>query len=807
MQIPGYQILRKINQGGMSTVYLAIQLSVGREVALKVMSPALNADPIFSERFQREANIVGQLSHPNIISIYDIGCYKNLNYIAMDYLPGGSLHERMRQGISAREAMRICREMALALDHAHEKGYMHRDVKPENILFREDNSVVLSDFGVAKTVSSASRMTHTGTVVGTPHYMSPEQARGKTSDGRADIYGLGIVLYEMLTGTVPYKAEEAVAIAIKHLTAPVPVLPAQYSLYQALLNSLLAKETDDRLQRGRDIVEAIDRLESRSGRNSGVFIANTDPTAVQILSLVRALFITSSTALVSSVRDASIWRLRWQNDIGLHYRESKSPHIIRTYASTDESNYPTMVSSAVYIDPTSPLVTKKTHWRRLCLLSIALGLVWTLTAIAITRFEMAVENYLPPAASKLASMTHNAVMPDQFDLNYPSLTSHELSPRPQKQTASLDKHKEPLAPTSPLGKSSPSNTDKPQGEPNNKEINAGEEAAETTEKKLEKSPKISDTYTLTLRTKPANTKIRILNIKEKYHKGIKLPAGSYHLELSAKGYSSKVQWIRLRNKDRDITIHLAKIPEAGESFTDRLSAKTLGPEMIVVPEGKFIMGSKLLENTLPLREVKIRKAFGVSKYEITFADYDLYAQEKGLGRPNDKRWGFGARPVIHVSWHNAQQYISWLAQKTGKPYRLLNEAEWEYIARASSSDDFWWGSQKKGVSANCKRGCNSEFTNLFRSKTAPVGSFRANPFGLFDTAGNVAEWVNDCFQDHFLGAPRDGSAINRDQCDKRVVRGGSMKDNVELISAPYRRALSPESKKEYIGFRVALDIY
>jgi len=785
----------------MSTVYLAIQLSVGREVALKVMSPALNADPIFSERFQREANIVGQLSHPNIISIYDIGCYKNLNYIAMDYLPGGSLHERMRLGISVQEAMRICREMALALDHAHEKGYMHRDVKPENILFREDNSVVLSDFGVAKTVSSSSRMTHTGTVVGTPHYMSPEQARGKTSDGRADIYGLGIVLYEMLTGTVPYKAEEAVAIAIKHLTAPVPVLPAQYSMYQALLNSLLAKETEDRLQRGRDIVEAIDRLESRSGRNSGVFIANTDPTAVQILSLVRALFITSSTALASSVKDASIWRLRWRKNIGFYYRESKSPHIIRTYASTDESNYPTMVSSAVYVDPISPVVTKKTHWRRLSLLSMALVLVWTLTAIAITRFEMAVENYLPRIVSNLANMTHNAVMPDQFDLKYPFLISNEAPPLPTKPADADELNKKPKTLTSSVSKSNPLNINEEKGRIISKKAAP---TTETAEKKVAKKP---NTYALTVRTTPANSKVRILNIKEKYYSGMQLPAGSYHLELSAKGYSSKAQWVRLRKKARDITVHLVKIPEPGESFADRLSAKTLGPEMIVVPEGKFIMGSKLLENTLPLREVKIRKAFSVSKYEITFADYDLYAQEKGLGRPNDKRWGFGARPVIHVSWHNAQQYISWLAQKTGKPYRLLNEAEWEYIARASSTEDYWWGRQKKGVSANCKRGCNSEFTNLFRSKTAPVGSFRANPFGLFDTAGNVAEWVNDCFQDHFLGAPRDGSAINRDQCDRRVVRGGSMKDNVELISASYRKALSPETKKEYIGFRVALDIH
>src|SRR5690606_30466750 len=201
MQIPGYRIIRKIAQGGMSTVYLAIQISVGRVVALKVMSPTLNGDPSFSERFQREANIVGQLSHPNIVAIYDIGRHENWNYIAMDYLPGGSVHDRMMKGITASEALGITRDIAIALDHAHEKGYVHRDIKPENILFRADNSAVLTDFGVAKGVGVVSRMTNVGQVVGTPHYMSPEQTRGRDLDARSDLYSLGVVFYEMLTGS------------------------------------------------------------------------------------------------------------------------------------------------------------------------------------------------------------------------------------------------------------------------------------------------------------------------------------------------------------------------------------------------------------------------------------------------------------------------------------------------------------------------------------------------------------------------------------------------------------------------------
>ena len=147
MQIPGYTIFKKINAGGMATVFVATQHSVGRTVALKIMKPAFDKDPEFHQRFQREATIIGQLSHPNIIPIYDIGRHEDLNYIAMDYLPNGSVHDRMSTGLSGEEVMRITREIAGALDHAHEKGYIHRDIKPENILLDNKLNAKLCDFG------------------------------------------------------------------------------------------------------------------------------------------------------------------------------------------------------------------------------------------------------------------------------------------------------------------------------------------------------------------------------------------------------------------------------------------------------------------------------------------------------------------------------------------------------------------------------------------------------------------------------------------------------------------------------------
>lgn len=261
VSIPGYTIISELGKGGMATVYLAIQQNFGRKVALKIMSPALNADPTFSDRFLREARIVAGLSHPHIVQVYDVGEYDNYHYIAMEYHPGGDLQERIAKGIGTEEALRTIKQVALALDAAHAKGYIHRDVKPDNVLFREDGSAVLTDFGIAKPTSKSTRqMTQVGKVIGTPKYMSPEQARGLELDARSDIYALGVVFFEMLTGHVPFDGEDPIAIGIKHIKDPVPLLPAGLSAYQDVLETILAKSVEDRYQSARDFAADLDHI-------------------------------------------------------------------------------------------------------------------------------------------------------------------------------------------------------------------------------------------------------------------------------------------------------------------------------------------------------------------------------------------------------------------------------------------------------------------------------------------------------------------------------------------------------------------
>lgn len=267
IEISGYRLERPIGRGGMSTVYLALQESVQREVALKVLTSSLSGEEEFSHRFLHEARIAAGLKHPNIVHVYDVAKAGDLHYIAMEYLSGGPLLNRRRSQLSHQEARQVLRQIGSALAYSHKRGVVHRDIKPDNILLREDGQAVLTDFGIARAIDSH-RMTRTGSIVGTPHYMSPEQARGAKLDGRSDLYSLGIVLHEMLTGSVPFVADDPVAVGILHLSAPLPRLPAEHADFQPILDRLLVKDPLQRFQSGEELLEAMDvQFSSQNHRN------------------------------------------------------------------------------------------------------------------------------------------------------------------------------------------------------------------------------------------------------------------------------------------------------------------------------------------------------------------------------------------------------------------------------------------------------------------------------------------------------------------------------------------------------------
>lgn len=784
MHIPGYRVIRKINQGGMSTVYLAIQISVGRVVALKVMNPQLNNDPAFSERFQREATIVGQLSHPNIVAIYDIGRHEDLNYIAMDYLPNGSVHDKMGTGLSGEEVLRITREIASALDHAHEKGYIHRDIKPENILFRADNSAVLSDFGVARGLATNSRMTHVGTVVGTPHYMSPEQTKGNTVDGRSDLYSLGIVFYEMLTGTLPYQGDEAVTIALKHISAPIPKLPMQYLAYQKILDKLLAKDPEQRFQRGRDLIAAIEDLEKNYRAPS---TTATHPADLTVINLARAL--------VSATYNAVRWRwnkiraIRWTPGRGFYQR----PTTKITEIFFNAQHTPALVGRAeVETQVHNAFRTKNASFAKLGIAASLVVMGWIGFSIWYTKNSSVTE--ITSVAGKLAVATATL-----FGIN-PTISADNTD----KTTVAVSHN---------ANSNNNATSSTPSDISSNEQIAASVGMAAIPVEHAESSSTSSApliTYALTVNTSPVQARVRIMNIPERYEPGIQLPAGRYQIEVSQAGYDTQRTWVEIVDQALAPTFSLSETIAPGDEISSQVvtSIKSQGPDMISIPTGEFFMGNKDNPMTMPVHKVIISKPFAISKYEITFDDYDMFAQATKRTLPSDNRWGRGNRPAINVSLEDARAYATWLSETTGKKYRLPTESEWEYVARADTTTLFWWGNEVKESAgkANCRRGCNSKFSGLFGAKTAPVGSYPANGFGVYDTAGNVAEWVEDCFAENYTQHPKNGQAMILKSCDAHVVRGGSAKDNAERLANHIRDYHRAEIFDAHLGFRVVMEL-
>ncbi|MDJ0739900.1 MAG: serine/threonine-protein kinase [Gammaproteobacteria bacterium] len=255
MKIPGYSIERLIGKGGMSSVYLAVQESLNRRVALKVMKKF--DDPKRADRFIHEGQIIAALNHRNIITIHDVGTFGDRHFIAMEYLQGRALTERIDEGMSLAKVLSLLEQMAGCLHFVHRRGIIHRDIKPSNILFHADGTPKLTDFGIAKLVDADQEMTLEGNTLGSPYYLSPEQAEGLPLDGRSDIYALGIVFYQMLTGQRPYAKSSPVETIVAHLTQPLPVLPEPFAAYQALLDGMLAKSPDDRIGTAKELVYRI----------------------------------------------------------------------------------------------------------------------------------------------------------------------------------------------------------------------------------------------------------------------------------------------------------------------------------------------------------------------------------------------------------------------------------------------------------------------------------------------------------------------------------------------------------------------
>ncbi|MGD0088368.1 MAG: serine/threonine-protein kinase [Planctomycetota bacterium] len=272
-----YKLIERLGEGGMGTVFKARETLAERVVALKVLRQSYAGNTNFVTRFNREARLAGALSHPNIVTCHNAGTCHGVQFLAMEYVEGETLKDRIkREGkLPEAEALRIAREVALGLAHAHSKGVLHRDIKPDNILLGKDGSIKISDFGTAKSFLDEENLTMAGVVIGTPFYISPEQAKAsKDIDQRADLYSLGATLYLALTGKVPFESPNPVLVMRCHLydepKNPKELCPELSTGAVQLVTKLLAKKPEARYQGGAELAEAIDRVLAGKAPDEGV---------------------------------------------------------------------------------------------------------------------------------------------------------------------------------------------------------------------------------------------------------------------------------------------------------------------------------------------------------------------------------------------------------------------------------------------------------------------------------------------------------------------------------------------------------
>ncbi len=812
----------------MATVFLATQDSLQREVALKVMAPALAADRTFAQRFVGEARTIGELNHPNIVSIHDVGVTEDkLHYFSMQLLSGGDLEQRIAGGITERELLRIIQPICSALGHAHERGFVHRDVTPGNIMFDPADQPVLTDFGIARVVSEATRMTATGLSMGTSYYMSPEQARGRNVDARSDIYSLGAVIVEVLTGKPPYEGDDSFAVAYAHVYEPVPKLPPRFLRWQEFVARCMAKSPSDRYDSMAQVLEVLEEFARKTtGEGRRFDISKADKPAADMGATLQLP--------VPEISPAKSGRLRWA---GLAL--GKGP--VEWWSGLRPAWRRAWAWFGGKLERLPPLL-----WvgviAGVSLLASALFLVLRgspeppLPAVSVTQ-----PTETPDLSDGLADPTNDAVLEPVADLEpepepepAPLPTVESIQPS-RPVLVDLDETDEALLVESLL------NT--PQGQarlqslledastalaenrlttpaddnafdlfqsalsldPDNSVAQGGMEQIIRRYVALARSAVDRGRYqgaiTLGLRARQVARQITLsssvaeaLDSVEEYGYSQSMTRAQEAQRVGDLEWASEQLRAALLFKPNDAAVFQAMDqlsvppePEGPQVVRDVLANGDFGPELLVT-DGSDGIG-------LGLGEITVDQ----------FAAYvsDTGADPEGTACRNLESWmrasrkrhwrapGFdqdGDHPVVCVSWGDATAYADWLSDQTGKPYRLIRVNDWAQAAQQPADDCQDNLGDQRLLTVMKRRevlDCDDGF-----AYTAPITAFAPSATSVTGLLGNVREWTADCV--------RERSGV----CRQYAVVGMSWLEGDRSDFGTTSKGYDPEQRYNTIGFRV-----
>ncbi|MEP7043110.1 MAG: bifunctional serine/threonine-protein kinase/formylglycine-generating enzyme family protein [Dokdonella sp.] len=759
-EIPGYRIVRRLGLGGMATVYLAVQQSLSRPVAIKVLASERMPSDDVVRRFEHEARTIARLDHPNIVSIYDVGRTSNGQiYYTMPYLPNGDLSGRNLRD-DPRRVLAVMHALTDALGYAHDQGIVHRDVKPENVLFDKLDRPLLADFGIALSASHQPRVTREGATLGSSGYMSPEQARGQPLDGRSDFYSLGVVCYELLTGEMPFQGVDSLAIALAHIEKPVPRLPVTRRAWQPLIDKALAKQPDARFQSAEELLAAISVVGKRLQTPPLIGLSKwwlplierfvAIPRRMRALGLFLLIVLTFAgmLALLPQVpRRAAMPPSTPAN------APAAAPDAIANVQPAHEPPAADVTPTAASV-PATAIVADSDG-----------GSVAAPGGDADAR--LAARELLLKQATEL--LAHGRlVAPDGDNAAERYLAVLQVEPRQRDAVHGLEHLLDLLARHAARA------------------IAAGN--ADTARDPILQGIALAERAKLA--PGPA-------------YDAFKAPIGRALEQRRARKHdvfdNSEVQPLapllpvlarldpeQARTLQADLD-RPANLLTTGGSFRD-----ADGPGMVIVP-------------TMLAATARIEHAFAVSASDITRGAYERFVDDttrhaascrdspRLFARSDGLSWrkpGFAQaddHPVVCVSWDDADAYAHWLSQRTGARYRLPSGSEWQLLAQSAGAGTAC-SAGNIGQRSRASKACDDGY-----AQTAPVGRFEATPPGLYDIAGNVSQWLDGCAK---------GTAAD---CE-HVFRGLSWRDDDSKSNLARRGTSAADIGYATVGFRLVREL-